>query len=489
MIYIYKKLYIISFFIIIIFSLSCWSQKITLQLLMREPDLPVYRDLEKWKTDYIDLVNNYLEQKYINNDIAYNVEVAINFYPYFPVNEVFTSELNEFIINTFGYWMNSTFDLGIFDDRLLYSEFSLMESDVVRGYFKTRKPSIDYFVDLTKYIPKKELEYNDPEILNNSYYDGHIYALPYERDFDILYYLKNNEKSNYIAQSMENLNWEEFLALMNFQTKDPLAVPLGDDDDLLNFLFEYVNTKYNTSEDKDKNYYDQFVNEKSEIIFKSFYDFVITYTKNQLNHTIRIGYDEAYSAFLERQLTFYKGKASHYQVLLRDFPQSSENTTVTDSLKSDNSTSTTSDKNNKSDNGKNNGNTNSNKSNSGNNSHKTDNNDKNEKSSHVSNKEDEKNKNDNSDSSSGSSHKDDSLNVNNVTNKKTKSMMNINSLFKRTPNQMNIEFSSNSPNLPNFPFLLDMNLVKKIEGDINSNNNSTDNDINGEQKHQEKTRK
>eukprot|EP00833_Pecoramyces_ruminatium_P005969 jgi/Orpsp1_1/1180001/evm.model.c7180000071747.1 len=133
-------------------------------------------------------------------------------------------------------------------------------------------------------------------------------------DFDLLYYHKENEKSRDIAEKLKDKTWDEALELMKSNTPNSLIVPLGDEDALLDFFIEYVDNHYNLSKEYDKNFYEVFYNETSKTLYKSFRDFVLNYSNNNLNDTIYFGEGQAFLKFRMDDSYFLRSRASHYSL-------------------------------------------------------------------------------------------------------------------------------------------------------------------------------
>ncbi|OUM65769.1 hypothetical protein PIROE2DRAFT_7185 [Piromyces sp. E2] len=127
------------------------------------------------------------------------VEVVFNFYPYFPVNELYSSEYLYLFTNCIEYWTNSTFDLAVVDDRMLFAEYGLMETYAIGTYLQTKHPTEEYLLDMTDYVNNNDLKHHDSEILKHTYHEKHIYALPWEKDFDLLYFNEADETENIIC--------------------------------------------------------------------------------------------------------------------------------------------------------------------------------------------------------------------------------------------------------------------------------------------------
>jgi len=295
---------------IFVYSIHTYAQKIS--LLLRQPDMQEAFDLLSWEQNYEDSINKFLSTKNANNPLLNNVTVELTFYEYYPVNEDHTSEYLEFIKEVINYWGNSTVDMMILDDRLLFNDVALIECDSVGFYYNSRTPTRDHLVDMAPFInDRNELKFHDQRVFNDGILDEKIYGLPYEIDFDLLYYYRTNEKSNSIVDMMDKLSWDELILLSKFQSKDPFYMSLGDEDDLLNLFLEYTSNNYNLSKEYDESFFNIFYNGTSEHVLNSFKGFVNTYTDNNYNKTFMVSLDQVYQQFIDEKIMFFRGKASH----------------------------------------------------------------------------------------------------------------------------------------------------------------------------------
>ncbi|KAG4086778.1 hypothetical protein H8356DRAFT_961963, partial [Neocallimastix lanati (nom. inval.)] len=315
--YLFNDIYTIVFWTIIVLFSKIYSEKITINILMKQPDMPESINAEKWEENYNTLINNFLSEEYKNNNTGGDsIEVLFSFYKYRPVNEVKSSEYLNFIQDGIEAWMNSKYDMAIIDDRILFSDDALIESLYVIDNLYTRIPTKDYILNLSDYIEQKDIEHHVSNIRKHTYFKEDLYALPYERDFDLLYFNMENEISKTIIESMKFITWDDLLVLMKEKSWNSLNIALGDEDDQLNFFFEYINSKFNLSLETTQDYYNQLYNDKkSKEILNSFRDFSLSMTSNNLNRTLSVSLDNAYRAFLNNDALFFKGKASHYHFI------------------------------------------------------------------------------------------------------------------------------------------------------------------------------
>jgi len=282
-----------------------------INILMRSPDLEEVRDVEEWEVMYSNMINDYIVEKNKDNELLRNYTINFTFFDYPGINPTGGSI-------HFKYWMESIFgiddlfyDMVILDDKTLLSEIAFMESEYML-LLEHRHPSYEILLDLFKYIKMDNLTYNDPSILNNGIYKKGLYGLPYEFDFDVLYYNNANDNVKQISKEMGNLTWDKLLKALNELTPPSnLRIGLGDDHEFLHFLIEYTNNQYELSKDYDPNFFNIFVNETATEVFTSFYNYMNTYTNGNVTDSLRISADESYFSFLNNESAFFKGRASH----------------------------------------------------------------------------------------------------------------------------------------------------------------------------------
>ncbi|OUM63269.1 hypothetical protein PIROE2DRAFT_10238 [Piromyces sp. E2] len=180
----------------------------------------------------------------------------------------------------------------VLDDRVLLNDISLMESHIIKQNTNYEHPSLDLFHDLSKYISKKDLEIHDSKIVSGGMYEDKIIGIPYEFDFDVMYYHKGEVNSKtyndtqLLVDNMENYTWNELLDQMS-RNSQPFRLSLADDTYL-------------------------FYNETSLEFYPKFRDLVVSISyKNDARKTALTSIKELYDDFVKNATTFFKAKASH----------------------------------------------------------------------------------------------------------------------------------------------------------------------------------
>eukprot|EP00833_Pecoramyces_ruminatium_P010526 jgi/Orpsp1_1/1184558/evm.model.c7180000090024.1 len=114
----------------------------------------------------------------------------------------------------------SDYDMMIVDDRFLFSDYSYIKSDFV----VSAAGILDFhenYVDLTKEVKKEELSFHNEDVLSRCYLDDHLYALPFEMDFDVIYGHNAN-----VQKDLEFKTWNDLLTTN--QGDNLLSVPYGE---------------------------------------------------------------------------------------------------------------------------------------------------------------------------------------------------------------------------------------------------------------------
>ncbi|OUM60547.1 hypothetical protein PIROE2DRAFT_13663 [Piromyces sp. E2] len=308
----YSLIYITLLSIIISFS---QAEKTVINILTKQPDMPETANVEEWEINYENLINEYLKEQSKGNPILSDVEVSFAFYEYLPIHEKGGSVYFKYLYEVTPELGEGAYDMMILDERILFSEMSFMETDLVEFYFEHRLPSIEIFHPLSEYVKKEDIDFSDSKIISDGMHEGIIYGLPYELDFDVMYYNDQNEDSLSIVDKMNTLTWDDLLKLIQSSTPNTQSIGLGDDNDLINLLIEYTNCQYELSKEYDPKYYEVFYNKTGEELFTNFYNFMSSYTNGDVNESTRITLDDAFNDFVQEKSMFYKGKASHRNII------------------------------------------------------------------------------------------------------------------------------------------------------------------------------
>lgn len=316
----YKFIYITFILIIVYFTtkIKANDDKKIIKILIKEPDMPETIKIEEWENNYTSLINNYFVEKNKNNSDLSNVEIVFEFFEYeYHYNGTYDKyressyyQYEKKLIDNIND-DESEYDMIVLDDRLLLNDNTMLTSDRFLVYYDIDRPTYELFLDMSEYIKEDKLTFHDSKILKDGSRDGKIYGLPYEVDFDLLYYNTQNQKASNLVENMEKASWDELLSSIKSEPSYSLNLGLGDDDNLLNFFVEYISSHYNLSKDYDPDFYKLFYNQTSDELFTSFYNFFSLCTDNNVDDVLYLKQYEAFVSFMNEQSIFFKGKASH----------------------------------------------------------------------------------------------------------------------------------------------------------------------------------
>jgi len=269
-----------------------------IKILTQKPDKI---NLKDWG-NYCSSIKNYLTSITVDNTLIHDYDIDFSY------NEPKTGD-KEYEENTKSLikeMKESKYDMFIVDDNFLYGDVAFIESDFVNSEYD--RSIHENFVDLTTKVDQNVLSYHDAKILEGAYLDKKLYALPYEKDFDLLYYHNTDAAVNNL--DLEKSTWDDLLAL-NANTQ-PCSIDYADSGELLNTFMEYT---YSLKDLSGPNY-EVLYNDTSKDIYNSFKNFV---SKNSVPNTnIPNDYtlEKAFDTFSKKQSVFFKGKASHYHILV-----------------------------------------------------------------------------------------------------------------------------------------------------------------------------
>ncbi|KAL6592065.1 hypothetical protein U3516DRAFT_195947 [Neocallimastix sp. 'constans'] len=304
------------------FTLSNAKEMKEIKILMREPDIPSKLDIEKWKINYESLINNYFIEKYLGD--YDDVTIIIDYYS---LPQVVSNSNSEYLKTTqFILYAieNILYDILIFDESFIFNDVSLIQSYNLSLYHEYQQFSSKFLLDLSEYFDKKLLEFHDPKLLSYGYLGKKLYALPYEIDYDLLYYRKENKNIQSIIKQMEMIDWNKLMTLMKEQKPDalPFQMSLATSEDLLNFFLEYTSNYHYLDKSYNKKYYKIFYNknnnnEDSSDVLTSFRNFITKSCsgKEELNDVLFTSQDDIFIHFQNNETIFFKGKASYHSIL------------------------------------------------------------------------------------------------------------------------------------------------------------------------------
>eukprot|EP00833_Pecoramyces_ruminatium_P018149 jgi/Orpsp1_1/1192181/evm.model.d7180000091177.1 len=199
--YILKFIYIYIIYCFLYLSNKVCAESTTIQILINKPDAI---NKEYWKT-YSSFMNQYSVKFESNSIIEPNSDVRVRFSynedekPVYNENEQYAESTGR-IIKQF---RNSEYDMMIVDEKFLYSDLSVVKSDYIISkfgldkFYDKHEDFSDFYLDLTNEITRENLSHHENSILNKAYHENkHLYALPFDVDFNLLYYHINSNANN-----------------------------------------------------------------------------------------------------------------------------------------------------------------------------------------------------------------------------------------------------------------------------------------------------
>jgi len=311
--YILINIFVNFFYSIILICIKVNAEHNTIKILMEMPDI----SKAQYSAQQLSQINYYFSTMNSNSTELKEINIEFSYYDDKKnTNTDYPKYLKylDYVIEQLES-SNPTYDMMILDDRFLFSDISMIENSLIEYFLKSRKFH-KKFRDLTDYIKPEDIKHHDEKILNDAYFENHLYGLPYELDFDVLYY-SINDTGIISTPSMGNITWDDLLLTESSINASllPLSVALGNDDEFLNFFIEYFNNYYNVLEEtrmSDPDYFNIFYNKTSETVYRSFQKFLDKCSKSNIDQALKTTMEDTFNSFLKKERTFFKGKASYY---------------------------------------------------------------------------------------------------------------------------------------------------------------------------------
>ncbi|KAG4085553.1 hypothetical protein H8356DRAFT_861673, partial [Neocallimastix lanati (nom. inval.)] len=137
------------------------AKTIIIQILTKKPDMPDKVYNKQWEIEYQSKINQFFMEKtsHLDSDLnLQNVKLNFTFYDFGVIGRSDLGLQFDYLNNVAESLWASEYDMVILDERTLFCEVSLMESEWVEFYLNTRKPYDDLLVNLSKerYIEEKD---------------------------------------------------------------------------------------------------------------------------------------------------------------------------------------------------------------------------------------------------------------------------------------------------------------------------------------------
>ncbi|ORX83896.1 hypothetical protein BCR32DRAFT_266687 [Anaeromyces robustus] len=336
---IYKNIINILYFIIFCFNIVNAQDKKVINILLSRPEINESRYLE----NYNQIIKEYFSTRSsLNNydinfsfcepvaddgkDIIQDYEHPMFFSTNFVLDEDYPKNFN----CTIRELKESKFDMMILDNNFIFSDDSFVKSIYLNGKYLIRRIT-DYYEDLNDHgVKEEDTKHHDADILNNGHFkdprfeNKRFFGLPYERDFNLLYYHNKYEAIKDILSEKEltkdNLN-TNVLYDSYLEPGGILSIGLKDYDEILSAFDEFISYKYGIPKENDVKSFDIFYNrdqnnKKLDELFYSFRNYTIKYSGQNIEKTLETTPEQAYYSFINNEKIFLKGKASFYKKLI-----------------------------------------------------------------------------------------------------------------------------------------------------------------------------
>eukprot|EP00833_Pecoramyces_ruminatium_P013284 jgi/Orpsp1_1/1187316/evm.model.d7180000056837.1 len=197
----------------------------------------------------------------------------------------------------------------ILDDKFLFSDEAYIDNTLLQSLFKFTKLE-NFYVNYKNYnIKDSDLSHHQKDIINNGKLeDDKFYGLPYEIDFDVLYYHDEDDLLKDVLST-------QVKELSQINEQDVLSIGLGNNDELLNMFTEFIRYHYDIPKENDPSSFKSLYDGESHEVYSEFRNYLIKFTGENLEETFSTSIEQAYQAFMANEKKLFKGKASHYKII------------------------------------------------------------------------------------------------------------------------------------------------------------------------------
>jgi len=292
------------YFISLLFN-KVYAENSTIQIFIDKPDSLT----ENAWNDYSTFMDS--QEFQVNaNDGMKNVKVHFNYNPFDKFMGFNKENYIDYYFSLVNKIKESTYDMLIVDDKFLFGEYTNIKSE----FISNKANIVDFhenYIDLTNIIKKEDLSFHNKDILSRCYLEDHLYALPFEMDFDVVYSRNAN-----IQSELEFKTWKDLLTTMN-QGGNLLSIPYGEKSRLLDFFIEYVESEREYIYNDEANNLDIFYNDKAKYIYDTFKNFITKSSPKNIPSSLNITLNDAYESFKSGESALFLGKASQYRSITK----------------------------------------------------------------------------------------------------------------------------------------------------------------------------
>jgi len=176
----------------------------------------------QYKDDVLEAINNHFMQQNVNNKLLKNVRLEFSYCDKerenkskeIPKEEAENKYYNDreyvnYLKCVIGNAQDSKYDLLLLNDKFIFSDLSFVENVKIEELFGFRKLHNNYY-DITKNTQNHDLSFHERKIaIDGKYTKDIIYGLPYDFNFDVLYYHDDASRINNLSIN----SWDDLLSM------------------------------------------------------------------------------------------------------------------------------------------------------------------------------------------------------------------------------------------------------------------------------------
>eukprot|EP00833_Pecoramyces_ruminatium_P015932 jgi/Orpsp1_1/1189964/evm.model.d7180000075806.1 len=290
-----------------------------INILLNTPDF----DKTNYLENYNEVINQYFQSK--------NVDFSIKF-SYCVLNEEDGNEISKEYENAESEILvdveyakyfncilrelkNSNYDMMILDERFLFSDQAYIINTLLQSIFHFTKLE-DYYVNYNNYniIKETDLSHHQKDRIENGKLEDdneEFYGLPYEIDFDVVYYHEDDA----LLKDTLSTKAKELSQSNSLDQQDVLSVGLGNNDELLNMFSEFIRYQYDIPKENDSSSFKKLYDGSTHEVFSEFRDYITKFSGEKIEETLSTSIEEAYHAFIGKEKKLFRGKASQYKMI------------------------------------------------------------------------------------------------------------------------------------------------------------------------------
>ena len=174
----------------------------------------------QYKDNVLEAINDHFIQQNANNELLKGVRLEFSYCDKGKEKEPKVISMNEaeskyYNDKEYAYFLNcvigsikdSKYDLLLLNDKFIYSDLSFVENVKIEELFGFRKLH-NYYYDISEYTRNLNLSFHDRKIIIDGKYNKDVtYGLPFDFNFDVLYYHDDTSRINNLSFN----SWDDLL--------------------------------------------------------------------------------------------------------------------------------------------------------------------------------------------------------------------------------------------------------------------------------------